>query len=287
MADFDDISFDRPSGPRFEAPEPSGPPLWPFLVIAVVVVSIAAFFYVRSRRTTQPAEPPRAVQQAPEVRRRAAEPGDPIDLPPLDQSDTLVRTLVGHLSSHPAIAAWLTTDGLVRNFTVAVENVSKGTTPAKHLRPLRPSGSFSATSSRGLTWIDPASYRRYDGIAAAVDSVDARGAAHLYATLKPRIEDAYHELIGPDAKFDLALERAIVQLLKTPIVDHDVQLRTDKVLYKYADPSLEELSSAQRQLLRMGPRNVRIVKAKLRAIAGFLGIPDALLPPPDPAPPSR
>ena len=61
----------------------------------------------------------------------------------------------------------------------------------------------------------------------------------------------------------------------------DVELRTDKVTYAFADPALEGLSGAQRQLLRMGPRNVRIVQAKLREVAGFLGIPDALLPPPD------
>ena len=201
---------------------------------------------------------------------------------PLDQSDTLVRTLVGALSSQPAVAAWLTTNGLIRNFTVAVTNVANGDTPAKHLKPLRPAGAFSTKAARGTTWIDPASYSRYDGIAAAVDSVDARGAARLYATLKPRIEDAYKDLIGPDAQFDRTLERAIVQLLRTPVVDRDVELRTDKVSYAYADPALEGLTYAQRQLLRMGPRNVRIVKAKLRAIAGFLGIPDALLPPADP-----
>jgi hypothetical protein len=50
-------------------------------------------------------------------------------------------------------------------------------------------------------------------------------------------------------------------------------------LYTYANPSLEELTPAQRQFLRMGPRNVRIVKAKLREVAGFLGIPDSALPP--------
>ena len=40
-----------------------------------------------------------------------------------------------------------------------------------------------------------------------------------------------------------------------------------------------ELTAAQRQLLRMGPRNVRIVQAKLREVAGHLGIPGQNLPP--------
>jgi hypothetical protein len=281
MADFDDIELDSSSGPRFEPPEPSGPALWPFIAVGVVIVTIAALWYVKSHSGTPPAETPGTAKRTVDVPRRPGEPGEPIDLPPLDQSDTLVRTLVSHLSSQPAIAAWLTTNGLVRNFTVVVENVAHGDTPAKHLRPLRPAGPFTTKTSGGVTSIDPASYRRYDAIADAVDSVDARGAARLYATVKPRIDDAYHDLIGPDANFDRTLERAIVQLLRTPVIDENVRLRTEKVSYTFADPSLEGLSKAQRQFLRMGPRNVRIVKAKLRAIAGFLGIPDALLPPPD------
>jgi hypothetical protein len=72
-----------------------------------------------------------------------------------------------------------------------------------------------------------------------------------------------------------------VLLLRTPLVDGDVQLSTGKLSYAYANPSLQELTAAQRQFLRMGPRNMRIVKAKLRAVAGFLGIPDAALPPAD------
>ncbi|HEY6360522.1 MAG TPA: hypothetical protein VIX63_05430, partial [Vicinamibacterales bacterium] len=65
-----------------------------------------------------------------------------IDLPPLDKSDDLVRRLVAALSSHPRIGAWLATDNLIRTFTVAVENIANGATPARHLRVLRPAGPF-------------------------------------------------------------------------------------------------------------------------------------------------
>lgn len=282
MADFDDVEFDRAPNPPFEPPAPSGPPVLPIAAgIVVLALALGALWYF-GKRDAPPASAPaqRAVAQTTvELPRRPGEPGEAIDLPPLDQSDGVVRTLVARLSSHPTVAAWLTTDGLIRNATLAVHNIADGDTPAKHLKPLRPSGSFSVTASRGVTWIDPASYRRYDGIADAVDALDARGVARLYATVRPRIDDAYHELIGADANFDRTLERAIVQLLRTPVVDDDIQVRTGKMSYAYANPALEDLTKAQRQFLRMGPRNMRIVKAKLRAIAGFLGIPDTALPP--------
>lgn len=287
MADFDDISIDRPSGPLLEPPTPSRSPL---LLVGAVMLLVAAgalwFFVIRGK--TPPATPAPVAQTTVEVprqpARRAAEPGEPIDLPPLDQTDTIVRTLVGRLSSHPVAAAWLTTNGLIRNLTVVVANIADGQTPAKHLRPIRPTGAFSTKTTGGVTRIDPASYRRYDGIAAAVDGLDARGVARFYATIKPRINDAYHELVGPDADFDKTLERAIVLLLRTPVIDENAQLQTGKVMYEYADPAIEDLPRAQRQFLRMGPQNVQIVKAKLRSVAGFLAIPDEALPPPDGAP---
>lgn len=279
MADFDDISLTRV--PDSDGPSRGGPPLWVPIAIGAVLVSLLAWYFV-ARRT--PAATPKGVAQTTvdlpkEPARGAAEPGEAIDLPPLDQSDAIVRTLVARLSSHPTVAAWLTTNQLIRNMTVVVANIADGDTPAKHLRAVRLSGSFAVRQSGGLTWLDPASYRRYDRIADGVEGLDARGVARFYATVKPRIADAYRELAGDSGDFDRTLERAIVALLRTPIVDRDVQLRTSKVSYEFADPSLQGLSKAQRQFLRMGPRNMRIVKAKLREVAHYLGIPDTALPP--------
>ena len=286
MPELDDLSFD--SGPaRSPAPPPPADPPWAAIVIVVLAAALGAVWYFATHRA--PERPPPAAKTVAQTTvdvahaRRPAEPGEAIDLPPLDQSDDIVRTLVRRLSSHPIAAAWLTTDGLIRNLTVVVANVADGETPAKFLKPVRPARPFSTRSAGGLTWIDPVSYARYDGIAAAVDGLDARGVARFYATIKPRIDEAYVDLIGPDANFDRTLERAIVMLLRTPVVEGDVQVQPVKMNYALANPSLEALPRAQRQLLRMGPRNVRIVKAKIRAVAGYLGIPDSALPPPDAA----
>jgi hypothetical protein len=42
--------------------------------------------------------------------------------------------------------------------------------------------------------------------------------------------------------------------------------------FAYADPRLESLSPVQKQFLRMGPRNVQAVQAKLREIATRLSL---------------
>jgi hypothetical protein len=195
-----------------------------------------------------------------------------IDVPPLDQTDALVRRLVEALSSHPRVVAWLTTSNLIRTLTVAVENIDTGATPARHLRVLRPAGPFRIVDNGEAVHVDTRSYERYNGIADAFASIDADGAASLYQTLRERFDEAYREL-GHQEPFDAVLGRAIATLVRVPTPRADVLLVHKGALNAFADPRLEELTAAQQQLLRMGPRNLRVIQEKLREIAGALGMP--------------
>jgi hypothetical protein len=281
MTDLNDLKLDKWQGSFEPEPRRKGRIL---AIIAAVLLAVGGggFYYFYWKRVQPaPADVRTATEQAvapAAPARPLPEAGETIDLPPLDETDAIVRELVARLSSHPTVAAWLTTDQLIRNFTVVVENISNGRTPAGHLGKVRPVGSFQVREDRGGLWIDPRSYRRYDKYADAVSGLDARGAARLYATLRPRLVDGYRDLGHPDGNFDQALERAMIELLKTPIVEGDVALASRTVAYEFADPRLQSLSSAQRQFLRMGPRNVRLIQAKLREIAPFLGIPVESLP---------
>lgn len=242
----------------------------------LVIAAVAAAGYYLLWRKAQPApadvrvHTEQTVPEAPAAK-PVAEAGETIDLPPLDQSDAVVRQLVGRLSSHPTVAAWLTTDQLIRNFTTVVLNVSNGRMPSAQLATLRPRDSFRATTGPTPV-IDSRSYRRYDAYADAFAGLDAKGAAVLYATLKPRIADAYRELGHPEGDFDRALERAVNELLRTPVIEGSVPLVSRSVAYEFADPRLESLSPAQRQLLRMGPRNTRLIQQKLQEIAPLAGL---------------
>ena len=203
---------------------------------------------------------------------------EPVELPPLDLTDALVRKLVGALSSRPEVAAWLATDHLIRGFVSSVDNVAKGAIPSRQLRPLAPVGDFRVVESGDAISVDARSFQRYDRLADTIASLDARGLARVYATLKPRLQEAYRELGYPDGDVDRAVEQAIVTLLRTPAIEPDVALQHTTVTYQFADPRLEALKPAQKQLLRTGPRNSVLVQGKLREIAGALGIPAARLP---------
>ncbi|MGE4056964.1 MAG: DUF3014 domain-containing protein, partial [Vicinamibacterales bacterium] len=192
----------------------------------------------------------------------------------------VVRELVRKLSSHPQVLAWLTTDGLLRNATVVVQNIAEGLTPSNHLAVLKPDAPFAVVEQGEYLFIDPRSYERYNGLADAVSGIDPQGAARLYTILKPRLQEAYGELGFPDTPFDRALERSIVLLLSTPVPSETLRVEPRGIGYGYADERLENLSGAQKQLLRLGPRNARMVQDSLRRIALALGIPEARLPRP-------
>jgi Protein of unknown function (DUF3014) len=282
VSDLGDFRLDSAPGPE---PRPTAPawPLWVAagLVVLLVVLGAYVWFSRRSHSASEQAsaraEPSRA-SRAPTPPLGAA--GEPIELPPLGESDALVRELVGRLSAHPSVVAWLAGDGLIRKATVTVQNVAAGQAPLRQAQRLAPKAPFAARGTAGELTVDPQSYERYNWIADGVSSLDAQGVARLYGTLKPRVEEAYAELGSPESRFDATLERAIVLLLETPIVEGDVRLVPRGALYAYADPRLEGLAPGQKQLLRTGPRNTRVILAKLRDVALALGITNDRLPAP-------
>ena len=187
----------------------------------------------------------------------------------------LSAKLVEAMTSNAHIASWLATDHLIRNFTAGVTKVAEGSTPARWLPMWRPSSPFRVVQRGADTVIDPRSYERYDALAAAATSLDPQACARVYATLKPRIEEASREL--GNASFDRSLERGIELLLSTPDVKDPILVRPRGIGYVFADPALEALAPAQKLLLCTGPRNVQTFKASLRAIGLALGIPEGRL----------
>jgi hypothetical protein len=263
-----DLELDKqpPEGP---GPPHRGLPGGALAALALLAVGLAAVVLLLLRRpgAGPPSSPIPATTLAPAG--PAPAPPSP-SLPPLDGSDGYVRDLARGLSTHPQLAAWLATAGLVRTLTAVVDNVASGETPAPHLRFLAPKTGFRPRQSGRRLTPDPRGFAAYDAFADAVASLDAAGCARVYQQLAPLFEAAYRELGHPQGGFPAALARAIDALLQAPVLPADVPLVRHATVFEYADPKLEALTPAQRQLLRLGPRNVRLVQAKLRELSSQL-----------------
>jgi len=191
----------------------------------------------------------------------------------LRTSDAVVRELVGQLSANPKLIAWLANDDLIRRFVAAVDNIANGISPTSQLDFMRPKGKFEVIKKGDEITIDPKSFDRFDLATQVFVSLDTEGAAALYRELEPLIDDAYGEISPPGSRFSDRLDAAIDELLEvTPPPTGNPKLKPKVVTYVYVDESLEGLSGAQRQLLRMGPDNVLLIKAKLRDLKAGLQV---------------
>lgn len=272
---------DTPAGGAVLEPRRATGP-WPLVGILVAILAILSGGYLLMQDRSGP--PPPVAATSAETPPVTAEPlgGNPFpaDVPALDRSDGFVRQWVPRLSSHPRVAAWLATEGLIRSFVTVVSNIAEGTTPSGRVFGPKPAGAFQVLARGESLVIDPRSYARYDELAAGFASLDVVGSAQLYATLKPRIEEAHAELGAPPGSFDRTLERALVALLQTPVSDRPLPVEPSGIGYRFADDRLEGLTGAQRHLLRMGPSNARLVQRAIRDLALALGIPASRLPAP-------
>lgn len=212
-------------------------------------------------------------------------------LPQLNDSDQLVRDGVLSLTREEAINTWLSPAELVRKFVVLVDNVASGNIPKDAARVLAPKGPFRVVvmdepivdanvgsmaaptvpvPPKKVFLLDSKSYDRYDDAARVFTSLDSRRTAEFYGLLRPLFQQAYGELGYTDRQFDNTVFQAINRLLETPVVDKPIRLVRPVVMYLYEDPQLESLSPAQKQLLRMGPTNMRAIQAKLGELASEL-----------------
>jgi len=251
--------------------------------IIVLLAVAAGIYYLVSHRGEKPAEdkslqappPPLATEGIPPTGSLEA-----LNLPSLelDKSDEILRRLAQDISSHPGLSTWMKTRDLIRRFVAAVDNVANGLSPKSQVDFFTPKGEFKTVRRDGGSVIVQASYDRYNPVADVIISLDARASARLYNALKPILQQAYTELGYPDADFHDTLTQAIAELLSAPVVEGRVLLEKKVASYAYVDETLEGLSQAQKQFLRMGPDNVQIIQTKLRELAVACGVPEYRLP---------
>jgi hypothetical protein len=222
---------------------------------------------------------PEAPAPGPEVAPRAAPPAaarptrlpeaaEP--LPPLAASDPVARALAARVSGHALLGVLLEEAGLIDRFVLLVDNLAEGLVPRRPLRPLAPEQPLLVLGEGAELRIDPASYRRFDGVTAAIASLDAEAAVAAYRRVAPLCEESYRALGYPEGGFETRLRAALALLVSTPTLDAAPAVVPETLRYEFADPALESLSDAQKLLLRMGPENGERVRAKLEEIQAAL-----------------
>lgn len=245
-------------------------------VTAVAILALGYFLFLapagEKKEVSVPETASLPQSQAPQggAEAEAAEPAVvPLDLD-LDASDGAIRSLAA-ADCPPLMGGWLNRKDLARTAVAAIDAIARGESPAGLLAFMAPADGFPVFERGGKSFMDPRGFRRYDPLVGAFAAVPDATWIRWYRTLSPTLEKAFRELGYPGLTFAQRLRQAIEHLLQAPRLDRDIELERKVVSYAFADPALEELSAAQKHMLRLGPANAARIQKKLRALAAALG----------------
>lgn len=191
--------------------------------------------------------------------------------PRLVESDGFVRerlTCIGALAP-----LWLEEADLARRAAVLLENAKTGRVPRRQMAFMALETPFKAMRHGEGTYVDPASWRRYDHTTDVLTCMSPARAAALARTFEPLLVAALSELGVATEGADDHIDAALAQIEATPLPPGRVPLVRPKALFEYADPALEALPPLQKQLLRMGPTNLARLKDYARQVRAALATP--------------
>ena len=218
---------------------------------------------------TAPAGSRVAAPAAPGDAARHPIPAADTPLPPLDASDAVLvaalRALLGG-----ALDAILEPRDVVRHVVATVDNLPRRSLFSATM-PVKPApGAFATTFGPNGLAIADGNALRYTAYVHLLERVDAAKLVALYERHYPLFAQAYRELGYPGGHFNDRLVEAIEVALATPDVAPPLRVVQPKVYYEYVDRALETLPAAQKLMLRMGPENAAIARAKLAEIHALL-----------------
>ena len=143
-------------------------------------------------------------------------------------------------------------ENFIQRFVVTIDNLPEKRLPRAHLPLKAPGGKFLVAGTPEAPQASSRNYKRYSIYVTLLESIDRDLTIKFYAYFYPLFQTAYEQLGYKNAYFNDRLVYVIDHLLTVPNPPDPIQLAQPSVLFTYADPTLENLSSGQKILLRLG-----------------------------------
>ena len=249
--------------------------------LIVAIIGVAVFINRPSPADVQPepappvvSPPPAAIElapasneqlDAPEVIAPSDPPIKPIEnpLPMLEESDDPVRDALGDIPMGTIGQQYLIPSNIIERSASLIYLTSKGDVPYKLLPVARPAKPFSISDDGTQVVADASGFARYDSLAQWLESLDLSTILSSLQPFLPLFREAWSYYGEPPEDFDFAVVIALDLIASTPSVDTtEARLIKKEAVWVYEDPSIEGLAPIQKQVLRMGPENAAVVKAK-------------------------
>jgi hypothetical protein len=251
----------------------------PIIAVAALVVVLAAAgaYFLRHRSVPQPKEPAPAAGTAP------AEPAiahplpadaDASDaaaaLPGLADSDAPLRDALGQIAGADAVKNYLMPENLIRRLVVTIDNLPRQKVAVERRPTAAIGGSLLAEGDELHATLDRQNFERYKPMVAVIGKLDVQRLAAVYLRFYPLFQQSYQNLGYPTGYFNDRLVQVIDVMLAAPQPAGPIELVRPNVMYTYADPALEARPAGQKLMMRMGPENAAVIKAKLMELRAIV-----------------
>jgi len=185
-----------------------------------------------------------------------------------ETADAYAREIIESVNGGKALAQFVAGDYIVERAVAIIDALRRGEVPYKLLPVGRPSKPFLISDDGLRVTMDPSSFNRYDVFAQWVNGIDVLAIVELLNEYEQIATEALSRMGVGDFDIRSAVLAATTEILATPIAPESAELMKREANWVYMDPELEALSSLQKQVLRMGPKNSEIIQAKARELRG-------------------
>lgn len=176
----------------------------------------------------------------------------PESLPEVEESDQSIQQSVEKLINSQALYKLLFMDNFIQRFVATIDNLPEKQLPRAHLPIKPPGGSFVVSGTNEAPQTSSRNHKRYTPYVTLLETLAPELVIKIYIHFYPLFQSAYEQLGYKNAYFNDRMVFVVNHLLETPNRPDPILLAQPAVLYTYADPLLENRSSGQKTLLRLG-----------------------------------
>ena len=249
------------------------------LVIAVGVVLLTGIWPPEEEPAPTLTAPPLAPPPAPvaaEIEGTTPQPPPPPPapaeepLPRLEESDDAVRDALGDIPLGTTGQQYLTPSNIIERSASVIYLMAQGDVPYKLLPVSRPIAPFPFSDDGTRVVTDPAGFERYDSLTQWLGSLDLGSLLSSLEWFIPLFREAWSYYGEDPTAFDMAVVMTLDLVIAAPEVDlSEARLIRREAVWIFEDPAIEGLAPIQKLMLRMGPENAKILKAKASEVRGL------------------
>ncbi|MBU6189901.1 MAG: DUF3014 domain-containing protein [Betaproteobacteria bacterium] len=185
-------------------------------------------------------------------------------------SDKAIAAALGNFPGREQLLRFVLPADIVQKIVLTIDNLPGDSMSMQYRAVVATPGSFQIERRDGEPAIATQNARRYDAFVAFASGLDTRRLVALYKRFYPLFQKTYRSIGYPEGHFNDRVVQAIDDLLAAPSPAGAIFLDQPRVLYEFAESSLERRSVGQRIMIRVGPEHAAKLKAKLRELRAVL-----------------